>query len=204
MELLHADRYVKGLFDASPGHALAFGFREKYAHTQRVVLWARRLLKTELADGDVLLMAATFHDVGYAVSPENHPARGAEICERYLRENGCSADFVARVADCVRRHADKSQLRAPGAPRELVLLIEADCLDETGAMSVLRDALSEGTGGGYRQTYERLLQRSIFKKPGEFPCATETARKIWTEKQRLYLEFVKSLAEDLGEAREEL
>lgn len=88
MDLSRADRYVKGLFEASPRHAREFGFREKYAHTQRVVLWAKRLLKTEPADAYLLLTAAIFHDAGYAVSPENHPARGAEICESYLVKGG--------------------------------------------------------------------------------------------------------------------
>jgi putative nucleotidyltransferase with HDIG domain len=200
-----ADGYVRGIFDAAPEHTQAFGFREKYAHTKRVVCWAQRLLKTEKADADVLLMAALFHDVGYAVSPEGHPARGAEICAAYLREVGYEEAFVARVADCVRRHDDKSLLRDPTTPRELILLIEADCLDETGALSVLRDALTEGTCcGDYRRTYERLLQRSIWKRPGRFPCVTRTARRIWTEKRRLYFEIVKSLAKDLGESGEEL
>jgi uncharacterized protein len=195
-----ADQCVRGLFDAAPEHARAFGFREKVAHTRRVVMWAKRLLRAERADPDVLLMAATFHDVGYTVSPENHPARGAEICAKYLAENGCGAGYIARVADCVRRHDDKSLLRDPKTPPELVLLIEADCLDETGAMSVLRDGLTQGAyGGNYRRVYDRMLERSIYKKAGIFPCVTETARKIWTEKQRLYLAFAKSLADDLGE-----
>ncbi len=200
MTRAQADRYVKALFDAAPAHAGAFGFRHKYAHTQRVVHWANRLLRTERADAEVLLMAATFHDVGYTVSPDNHPAHGAEICEKYLLGHGFDAAFTSRVADCVRRHDDKALLDDPGTPMELILLIEADCLDETGAMSILRDALALGArGGDYRQVYDRLLERSIFRVPDRFPCATKTARNIWRNKQQFYFTFVKNLAEDLGE-----
>ena len=172
VELARADRYVKDLFDASPGHAGAFGFREKYGHTQRVVQWARRLLETERADADVVLMAAVFHDVGYTVSPEGHPARGADISETYLRENGYGAAFAAHIANCVRNHDDKSRLRDPGAPMELILLIEADCLDETGALSVLRDALLEGASGkgDYLRTYERLIRGAFSENPATFPA----------------------------------
>ena len=148
-----------------------------------------------------MLYAAIFHDVGYTISSNNHPEHSAEICEKYLFENGFDGVFIERVLDCILKHDSKELLNDEATSKEVILLIEADCLDESGAMSVLRDALSEGFIGdtSYNKTYKRLLDRGIMQPHNNFFCVTETAKKIWQEKKKLYLDFVESLKIDLTE-----
>jgi len=100
MSLELADNYIKSMFDSRPEHAEKYMFREKYSHTKRVFAWAKRLLQTEKADADVLLYAAIFHDVGYVLSPDEHPKYSAEICEKYLFENKFDDKFIERVSNC--------------------------------------------------------------------------------------------------------
>jgi HD superfamily phosphodiesterase len=201
MSLEIATHYVELIFDKCPEHSQRYGFREKYSHTKRVVAWTKKLLKTEQADHDILLYAATFHDVGYTISSAEHPKYSAEICKKYLSDNGFDAIFTERVVECILNHDNKELLYDDKTSKEVILLIEADCLDESGAMSILRDALSEGLSGdtSYNKTYQRLLERRIVLQPNDFFCVTETAKKIWQEKQKLYYDFVASLKIDLGE-----
>ena len=201
MSLDLADKYVKACFDNHPEHNKEYLFREKYSHTKRVFEWAKRLLQTEKADGDVLLYAAIFHDVGYTVSPAEHGKHSSEICKSYLSENGFDNEFIERVSECILNHDNKELLRGDNTSKEVILLIEADCLDESGAMSILRDALSEGFSGdtSYSKVYQRLLNRQIMRPVCDLFCVTETAKKIWLEKQKLYFSFIDSLKIDLGE-----
>jgi len=201
MSLELADNYVKSMFDNHPEHATQYIFREKYSHTKRVFAWAKRLLKTEEADADILLYAAIFHDVGYIVSGTDHWKYSAEICKKYLSENGFERIFIEQVLECILNHDNKELLYDDKTSKEIILLIEADCLDESGAMSVLRDAISEGFSGNtrYNIVYKRLLERRIVRQPNDFFCVTETAKKIWQEKQKLYFDFISSLKIDLEE-----
>lgn len=202
MNLDHADAYVKALFDSHPQHAKKYMYREKYSHTKRVLAWVKRLLQTEEADADVLLCAAIFHDVGYVVSAETHPEISAEICREYLAENGYDVEFIRRVASCVHNHANRALLWEDTTPKEVILLIEADSLDEEGAMSIVRDMLDEGRTGcdNYEKAYNRLLGRWFLSKP-DYKCnfVTETGKNIWNQKVRLYNDFIASLKTDLGE-----
>ena len=201
MNLELADNYVKSCFDNYPEHEKEYIFREKYSHTKRVFAWAKRLLQTEKADADILLYAVIFHDVGYTVSSAEHWKHSAEICQKYLTENGFDDIFIERVLECILNHDNKNLLYDEATKKEVILMIEADCLDESGAISILRDALSEGMTGNtsYNKTYHRLLERRIVLQPNDFFCVTETAKKIWQVKQKLYFDFIDSLKMDLGE-----
>jgi HD superfamily phosphodiesterase len=194
-------QYVKELFDENTTHREKFGFRDKFEHTKRVYMWANRLLEQEKADKEVVLMAVIFHDVGYLFSDKEHPRYSAEICREYLEKAHYNHEFIDKVADIIANHGNKELLDDPNTSMEQIILIEADCLDESGAMSVLRDAISEGVSGveSYNKVYKRLCERSIIKKQKKFRCVTVTAKKFWLEKQKLYLSFLNSLKNDLGE-----
>ena len=194
-------QYVKELFDKNTAHKDKFGFRDKLEHTKRVYMWANRLLEYEKADKAVVLMGVIFHDVGYLFADKEHPRYSAEICREYLEKACYDHEFIDKVVDIVTNHVNKELLDDPNTSMEQIILIEADCLDESGAMSVLRDAISEGLSGveSYNKVYKRLCERSIIKKTKKFRCVTATAKKFWLEKQQLYIGFLSSLKYDLGE-----
>lgn len=199
MDYVEAFEYVKKLFNENPNHKLDYGFRNKLEHTQRVYLWAYRLLKSEAANKEVVLIASIFHDVGYIYSGKDHPQNSAKICKQYLINAGYENKFVNEVAEIIANHDNKELLHDPNTSLEQILLIEADNLDESGALSILRDAISEGQSNteSYEKVYKRLCERSILQKPSSFLCVTDTAKNIWIEKKKLYVEFIKSLKNDL-------
>jgi uncharacterized protein len=190
--------YVKSLFEQCAEHNEKFMFRNKYEHTKRVYAWAKRLLECESADEDIVLAAVIFHDAGYTCCEQEHARQSAEICERYLLQANFNPSFIEQVTEIIANHCKKDLIFKPDTSIEQILLIEADCLDESGALSVLRDALSEGMQkGSYESTLERLSKRRIVVNPDKLYCVTGTAKKIWMEKRQLYLDFLESLKVDL-------
>lgn len=165
-------------------------------------MWASRILENENANRDVVLTATIFHDVGYSISPENHPGNSATICRKYLIDNEFDTSFIDKVTEVVKYHENKSLLTQECTSIEQIILIEADCLDETGTLSILRDCMAEGKKAkqSYEQTYERLQSRSIYINSEKNPMITKTAKNIWKEKQNLYFNFIENLAKDLGQA----
>lgn len=105
--------------------------------------------------------------------------------------------------DCIINHDNKDLLKDCKTSAEVVLLIEVDCLDEEGATSILRDLLFEGhsDNASYSKAYKRLLGRRFLSQPNpnDWFFVTETAKKIWQEKIKLYIDFIESLKIDLDE-----
>lgn len=177
-------------------------FRSRYEHTRRVFGWCKRLLENEPSvNREAVLAAAVFHDTGYAKSPDDsqHGAYSAEICEKYLSENGYPGEFINKVSHLVANHSKKQLLKEKGTSLELIVLMEADLLDETGAMSILWDCMAEGSSNvqTYEKAYHHILNYSL-RRISYNPMVTGKARKFWEDKQRLTHEFIVHLMVDLG------
>jgi uncharacterized protein len=179
-------------------------FRKRSEHIRRVLMWAEKIAEGDI-NREALLTAALFHDVGYTPSfdYDTHAENSAVICEKYLRENHYDPEFTEFVTYLVRNHSDKSLMKEKNTPLELVLLLEADLLDETGALSVVFDCMAEGLQEtqSFRKTYDHLL-RYTCKNLAENPMVTPKAKAFWKSKQRLIQDFMKHLAFDLGEGKD--
>ena len=120
-----------------PAQRKQFPFRDRFEHTLRVVAWVRRLLNAEQADEPITLIAAIFHDAGYARCPnDDHAIASAEICHAYLKKHNFDARTISRITYLVAMHSEKQQPKAQANP-ELSVLIDADLLDETGSLCAL-------------------------------------------------------------------
>lgn len=175
-------------------------FRSRIAHIRRVCLWVDRLLEQgDVADPAPLRLAAAFHDVGYAKGREGHGPYSAEFLRAYGRQEGLDEALVERAAFLVTEHSNKGWWLPRGdAPRDLVYLMEADLLDEEGAMGIALDCLSAGSLGlGYEETYRRMQE---YEPPrlARNPMVTPLARAFWARKQQLIASFMESFAFDLG------
>ena len=92
----------------------------------------------------------------------------------------------------------KVWLKQDNTPIELVLLMEADLLDETGALSILFDCMSSGErhSDSYEAAYRQICRFSCQILRND-PMVTPEAVRIWEEKKQLVRMFVHSLANDL-------
>lgn len=185
----------------------SFPFRDRSDHIRRVCQWARRLADgaAEPVDRDALFTAALFHDIGYGDARDGvpHAANSARIFRAWAAEQGLPEDRGAFIEALIAGHSDKERLRQPDTPLELVLLMEADLLDETGALSIVWDCLMEGARErpSYMEAY-RHIERMSGKILRQNPMRTAAAQRFWWEKQRLTAQFLARLALDLGLAEE--
>jgi uncharacterized protein len=178
-------------------------FRRRSEHCMRVFTWAKRLiqeLNEHEIDGDAILIAALFHDVGYSISAKgtDHANNGAVIFDNYAIEQNYDCKKAEFISYLIRSHAKKELMANIETPLELIILMEADMLDETGALSIVFDCMAEGVQEqkSYNKTYKHIQKYSV-RILETNPMITETAKRIWRKKQELVKEFIQQLAYDI-------
>ena len=100
------------------------------------------------ADAELTLVSTLFHDIGVIATTRekpkaDHDLLGGPIARDYLLQNGYAPAFADRVASLVVQHQARERMQDPDTPIELVILMEADMLDERGALGILWDAMAE-------------------------------------------------------------
>lgn len=195
-------KYVKDYLtthngDVPPNHSMAF--RSKYQHTLRVLGWVKRLAegRTDI-NIEVLYTAAIFHDIGNSDEDRKaHAKRGADIFYEYGIKNKMDLSFIESVKNLISFHSFKELLKEKDIPIELILLMEADLLDEEGALRMVWYTLDKAVSGAnsYEDIYEHIVMGN--NKRLMNPMVTEKAKYYWEEKQRLVETFTKQLKDDI-------
>ena len=176
-------------------------FRSRYHHTIRVLHWCFRLAEEEkdiVIDEEALYVAAIFHDIGYTDRDnETHARRSVQAFLEYAKAQNMEPALVEKAADMIGKHSDKSLLKNPETSKELVLLMEADLLDEEGAMGIVWDCMTLGNAhtNSYGNAYAHIMENS--NKPEENPMVTPRAIQYWEEKKKIAAEFAEELKHDL-------
>lgn len=176
-----------------------FPFRNRYTHIVRVYKWCLRLLPDfPLCNKDVLLTSAIFHDVGYVNGQKNHADTSATIFKKYAVENGFADDFIDLVYYNIKNHSNKSLLNDSNTNKELILLLEADLLDEEGILGIVWDLLAEGrrNPSSYNDAIKSLLNHSGHILNQDY-MVTPIAKKYWNEKKNDVKNFINGLKNDL-------
>jgi len=201
---------LEGIDEFATKSPVRFPFRKRSEHIWRVLQWAKRLSDegnrgVNEIDKESLLIAAVFHDSGYALSHNGaeHAKNSAIIFDRYAAETGVirsrfneKHDFITYL---IKNHSNKLMLTSGNTPLEHVLLMEADLLDETGAMSIVWDCMAEGAKAdqSFVNAYTAIKSFSA-DTLNENPMVTVRAREYWAEKQKLLKLFLEHLAFDLN------
>lgn len=175
------------------------GFRNRYEHIKRVLKWANIISKgVDRVNNDVLFTACIFHDAGYAYGKENHALSSGLIFKEYAKNKNFSSDFIASVLYCIENHSNKDLLKKPNQPIELILLLEADLLDEEGCMGIVWDLLAVGADNpnDYKDALEAINIHSAHILNQDY-MVTPISKKIWAEKKNIVKEFINSLKKDL-------
>ena len=181
-----------------------FPFRKRSEHLWRVYNWAKRLMDVneyKNIDVESVLIASIFHDVGYAISlnSEDHAINSEIVFRKYSKKNNIPKDKEDFIAYLVKNHSNKELMKKNDTPIELIILFEADILDETGAMSILWDCMAEGIkeDQSYKKTFEHINNNTMKILNGN-PMKTKKGREYWERKQGLVKNFVEELKFDLG------
>lgn len=176
-------------------------FRTRFEHIKRVYVWVNRLLPDfPNVDEKVVKTAACFHDVGYAGVgyKKNHNIKGVTIFKEYAQVMNYDQDFIDKVTFCIMNHCDKDALKSSIANDELKLLIEADLLDEEGALGIAFDLMVTGATAprNYSQGYQMILNHTCHVYDQEY-MITPLAKKYWDAKRELVKNFMTAYEEDL-------
>lgn len=201
--------YVKSLLDkpGSEGHPRKnFVAYSRYQHTMRVCRWAQRLYEAypqrDEVDLDALTIATIFHDVGYSEAwGERHPGAGARIAGDYLAKAGYDADRIAFICSLIGRHSNKELMREDDIPHELVILMEADLLDDTGAMELVFDAWLDVAVDSEKPDFYTILRHmqdcSLRHSYHDNILRSPLGREMWDKKQHFTREFIAEYERDL-------
>lgn len=194
--------FVKNLLSSSgaiksnnPHHQ----FRDRYEHTRRVYNWAKLILSDfKGCNEKAALTAAIFHDVGYSMGKENHAINSAIIFEEYAKENNLEPHLTKIVVDAISKHSNKSLVKDPKSSKELILLLEADLLDEEGAIGIVWDLLSSGSKkiDSYYKALDEIYIHSGHILEQDY-MVTPIAKAYWEEKKRIVKHFIESFTFDL-------
>lgn len=178
-------------------------FRSRISHTRRVCMWANRLCNgLNNVNTEILLTSAIFHDIGYANAPKiTHNVESAKLFCAYAKEQNMSTDLIAKVSECIELHSRKDLLLFPEQLTiEQILLMEADLLDEEGAMSICRCNLRSGYDSveSYEETLKKLI--SLYSKKSTVnPMVTDLGKLYWEKKMEFIQTYIDELQFDLQE-----
>ena len=174
------------------------GFRNRYLHSVRVYKWAQRICDDLDCDREVLFTACIFHDIGYSINKINHALYSEMIFLRYAKAHGFDKEFTDKVGSCIALHSHKELLNDSNIMPELILLMEADLLDEQGALGIAWDLLARGAKGinDYDESIDALKIHSGHILNQNY-MVTKKAQMYWDKKKKFVSEFIDELESDL-------
>lgn len=179
------------------GRPANYPFRSRYEHIMRVYRWAIRIQGKEGGNLEVIALAALLHDVGWEIDGRPHEEVSAEMAVEFLVNEGYDDALVGRVGDIILRH--ENQDTKEDLSLECRIVMDADLLDEVGAMSVLWDAMA--TAGEdeptYKKAYYRIKNYYRINQPKIRRCKTATGRQEYKKRMKCIEEYLNQLEREL-------
>jgi uncharacterized protein len=203
----------------------SFAFRSRFGHTKRVLEWALRINEGAGADLEIITVAAIFHDVGYSVSGDGHAGHSERIFREYMEDEfaaiktrGTTIAYsdatstygttiansdtintrIDEIAAAIAIHSDK-KLDSSVLTVEQMVLMDADLMDEAGAIRVLWECFAEA--GNERYDYLSAYQRikNIPKSlEGDFALLhTDEGKRLHCHMQGYVAAFISGLEYEL-------
>lgn len=181
---------------ADNGRPPNYPFRDRFEHTMRVYRWAIKLQARVGGDLEIITLAALLHDVGWQEG-RDHGEVGAEIAVDYLDSIGIAEEKISRIGEIIRIHDDKDS--TADFSIECKVVMDADLLDEVGAISVLWDSMATACEdeANYKKAYYRIKEFYSGNKPKIRRCKTEVARLEFDRRMHLLEDFLSQLEREL-------
>lgn len=187
--------YVKQMTTEN-GRSSNYPFRSRYDHTMRVYRWAIKLQSKLGGDLDIIALAALLHDIGWDdVRP--HGEVGAELAVEYLDSMGVDSEIITRVGEIIMIHDDKDT--EAELSLECKIVMDADLLDEVGAIGVLWDSMATAIEdeASYKKAYYRIKNYYRINRPKIRRCKTDAARAEYAKRMQMVENFIAQLEKEL-------
>ncbi|MCR4955294.1 MAG: HD domain-containing protein [Lachnospiraceae bacterium] len=203
-EFVRVNLYESPYDSFGGGNVPKYPFRSRFMHTMRVLQWAKRLLPDfPEVNQEAAALGIIFHDVGYSKGKnKEHPQAGAQLYLEFLTTHPeLSGIFGEKegqdyIAWIIAHHTEKWRLGTEDATPELSILMEADMMDEEGAMRVAWDNMAAAVCGAesFRESLERT--EKYWKKEFD-PMVTPLAKQYWKQKQEFVEAYISNMRMDL-------
>ncbi|MBO4749992.1 MAG: HD domain-containing protein [Lachnospiraceae bacterium] len=180
----------------------------RFDHTKRVLAWALRLYdRSERKDAirlDELIIATIFHDVGRSVSEIQkipHAQAGVPITKTYLEKMGYDAEKIEYICSLVAQHSDKKRMKEEGLDAGLLMLMEADLMDDMGALGIVMDCMiteARNPNAQFLDCYKHIESYTLRMQEEENPMTSPEGIAFWDEKTKLTRAFMDALKQDIA------
>ncbi|MBA3061953.1 MAG: HD domain-containing protein, partial [Atribacteria sp.] len=170
----------------------------RFIHTLRVLKWAERINEIEGGDQEVVRIASIFHDVGWD-DEIHHAIVSKSIANDYLLKIDIEEEKKEKILEAIENHS----FREDDKPLSLesYIVMDADYLDEVGAISILWDAMAEENkvNMSYKSAYRRIKKyaKSLIEQKNRLK--TKTGRKFYKERLGVINTFLNELKFELEE-----
>ena len=204
---------------------------DRFYHIQRVTAWSNRICdelcgnntvsdadaignvdelcgnaaecNVNAIDRECLQLASILHDVGYNAShiSKDHSEAGVVLAEQFLTAEGVEKEKKEKILNLIRLHSRKDLMFNEDTPLELVILMEADLMDDMGAAGLVMDAWINTRMNQEETSFDTIfahMQKYTQAQQQAEPMRTEPAKRFWREKQELVEEFMRQFAQDLN------
>ena len=186
---------------------------DRFYHIKRVTAWANRIADelyqhdavadADAIDRDCLHLASILHDVGYNAYhiSKDHSEAGVVLVEQFLTAEGVEEEKKEKILNLIRLHSRKDLMFLEDTPLELVVLMEADLMDDMGASGLVMDAWINTRMHQEETSFDTIfehMQKFTQAQQKAAPMRTEPAKRFWREKQELVEEFMRQFARDLN------
>lgn len=176
----------------------------RYEHTRRVLGWVDRIYEhyegKDMVDHESLVIAAIFHDSGYNTCEDikQHAAESSAIAAKYLESISYDRVKAAFICDIIARHSKKKFLFDDDLCPELIILMEADLFDDTGAFGIILGCRIESVVEGCTfESIGRTLDEYVRAEQKDNPMRTPYSRMMWDKNTELVESFCTSYSRDL-------
>lgn len=194
--LLATQAYIRKTF-------LTEGTGHDYYHIERVVINARKILKTEQADAFIVELAAWLHDVGdYKL--HGGVDRSEELITEYLLSINVDKVTIDRVLEVVSQ-VSFSKGNVPTSI-EAMIVQDADRLDAIGAIGIARCFAYGGSKSRILYTPDEEMKSEssvqhfydkLFKLKDLMN--TQTAKEIAEHRHKFMEQYINELYNEVGE-----
>lgn len=178
----------------------------RFEHTKRVLAWAKRLYdmsaNKENLRYEELMIATIFHDVGRTIavkSGEPHAQAGVPITRDFLLKHGFCRERVDYICELVKNHSDKERMQENNLDANLLMLMEADLLDDMGALGIVMDCMiteARNPKAVFTDCLDHIM-RFTYRIQNNNPMVTADARQLWNAKTKLVCDFAIALKNDV-------
>lgn len=181
---------------AENGRPANYPFRSRYEHTMRVYRWAIKLQAKVGGDLEIITLAALLHDIGWD-DQRPHNEVGAELAVEYLDSIGYDEEKIGRIGEIIMRHTDQDT--QDELSLECKVVMDADLLDEVGALSVVWDCMATACedDATYKKAYYRIKNFYRINRPKIRRCKTDAARAEYEHRMKAIEEFLYELEREL-------